>query len=225
MKKTEIQKTGAQQDAPPIDALQAFQRLLDAPVYEHDLKLNKVTGKKYMPIEIVEKKLDAIYSGLWQVVNVNYNQMLNSVTCSVELQVFHPVLRVWVTRAGLAAWPIQLKKGEKEITPWTINTMALQMNLPAARALAIHNAAKGLGRTFGRDFGRDDVLAGEVITDTLDAHVQMEELRIETFTALAESQWAGNPALARKIKHAQTLAELNAMMLKLKPADNETVNN
>jgi hypothetical protein len=83
------------------------------------------------------------------------------------------VANVWIERIGVGATQIQLRSetgedGKKkpvdvtDVSKKIPNTV--QKDLPHAKAEAIKNAAKSLGRLFGRDLNRDTDDAREVMT-------------------------------------------------------------
>ena len=121
-------------------------------------KLNKAPNQKaiknnngvnYIPIEIIEAALDSIFMGLWSVENLTYSIEINAVVVSVDLKVFHPIAKTWIIRAGVGSVPVQMRRGTNDINP-----MALQKNIPAAKAFAVKNACQSLGRRLGRNINR-----------------------------------------------------------------------
>ena len=131
-----------------------FKPLLDA----FQVKLNEKPdpqiiktfhGVKYIPIEIIEGMLDKYFQGAWEITNLHYSIEINSVVVSLDVKVFHPVRHIWITRSGIGSVPVQMDSQSNTIKP-----MALQKNLPAAKAIAFKNAAQSLGRLFGRNINR-----------------------------------------------------------------------
>lgn len=129
---------------PLLDGFQ--EKLSDKP----DPKIVKTFhGFKFLPIEVIEGRLDSIYSGLWKIDNLSYSIEINAVVVKLDLHVFHPVAKVWITRSGVASVPVQLDRDTQ-----IIKSTALQKNIPAAKAIATKNAAQSLGRHFGRNLNR-----------------------------------------------------------------------
>ncbi len=119
------------------------------------LKKNKFANNAdYLEIGYIEAALDRIYHGLWSVENLKVQQMINGVTVSLDLRVFHPVANVWLTRAGVAFKQFQLKQGETNPSPENLSAKALERDVPIAAAEAFKNAAKKLGNAFGRHLNR-----------------------------------------------------------------------
>lgn len=151
--------------------LQNFQKLVQTNPKKHPklkdyIKKHPIAGNEYMPIGVKQMLLDQIFFGLWQTKNVQWKQVLNEICCTLELEVYHPVEEIWITRTGAGAVPIQQDKGS---TPEQIEkkkTRALEKDFPHAEANAFSNACGKLGKIFGRDLGRD-------ITQTLDEYEGM----------------------------------------------------
>lgn len=125
------------------------------PDKKHIKKNSLANNSEYLPIAYIEKELDEAFKGLWSYEVESAEVKLNSVVVTLSLRVFHPA-GVWLTRGGIGAVPVQLKQGEKEINPMTINAMALQKNFPSAKSIALKNAAQSLGNAFGRSLNRED---------------------------------------------------------------------
>lgn len=122
-------------------------------------------GHLYVPIGIIEGKLDRIFHGMWKTENEKSITIGNEVCMSLELSVFFYPTGQWITRVGAGAAMIQQRGGWDDVAKKKIpakpsdvdakisNTMG--KDYPNAKASAVANAAKSLGRTFGRDLNRD----------------------------------------------------------------------
>ncbi|MCL2596234.1 MAG: hypothetical protein FWD66_00935 [Paludibacter sp.] len=125
-----------------------------------EILVNKfANNSKYLPISNIEDKLDEIFFGAWQVKDFHYQVVANEIVGSLQLCIFHPFLQVWIERTGAAAVQIQMtskeKGGDGDITNVRnkiINT--LTKDFPHLKAACIMNAAKSLGKIFGRDLNR-----------------------------------------------------------------------
>lgn len=113
----------------------------------------------FVPISYVQNKLDEVYNGLWETKNFITRIVANEEVGQIDLIVFHPVAKVWLTRTGAAAVMVQMKSqqsgGDGDITNIRnkiINTMV--KDHPHLLAACIMNAAKSLGVIFGRDLNR-----------------------------------------------------------------------
>ena len=90
----------------PLDNF--IKQVLNRPVPESDTRVNKMANNaNYIPISFVETKLDEVFFGLWSVENFQSRVIANEVVGSIELKVFHPVAKVWLTRTGVGAVVIQ----------------------------------------------------------------------------------------------------------------------
>jgi hypothetical protein len=156
----DIQKstTSANQALVPkeiLDKIDAFIKELNKPIPGGVVKKNKSTGRDYAPIGYIEYMLDRHFKGLWSREVIREGVMIDSIYATVRLRVFFPGFG-YVTRDGVGAVPIQLSKGSGRTETQNIVPGAIQKNLPAALSFAFHNAAKTLGRSYGRDMGRND---------------------------------------------------------------------
>ncbi len=134
-----------------IKTLESFQKLLNAS--PKLVKKNDLSNNLYVPIAEVEKTLDELFAGLWKTINFNYQVVANEIVGSLELQVFHPVAEIWITRTGSAAIQILVKKGEDAIIDNKIKN-ALKAGFANLPSECLKNAAKKLGNVFGRNLNR-----------------------------------------------------------------------
>ncbi len=129
--------------------LQNFQRLLHVRPDDKELcSAREGNDGRYLPISAIEMRLDEYYFGLWELADFNYaidNQQLHG---QLNLRVFHPIAKTWITRVGVAALP--LVNNEEQGT-----TDSLTTNLPHLKTECLKNATKSLGKAFGRDLNRD----------------------------------------------------------------------
>jgi hypothetical protein len=97
---------------------------------------------------------------------------VNEIVAALDLKVYHPIAKVWITRTGVAAKkimtdaiPEEFKSGmtKVEMNQWSLNLdhkkpSALEMGgFAALKALALKNAALSLGKYLGRDVNREHV--------------------------------------------------------------------
>ena len=121
-------------------------------------KTNKFQGNaQYVPISHIQTLLDQLFFGLWQTKNFSYQVVGNELVGSIELWVYHPVIKEWLVRTGVAATQIRQNKGA-QITDINAKIKnALEMDAPHLYADCIKSACKTLGPAFGRDLNRDFV--------------------------------------------------------------------
>jgi hypothetical protein len=139
-------------------ALERFQGFLNKPPKLEEVRTNKHAGNTlYLPISYIEMTLDEVFFGLWQTKDFRWQVAGNEVIGSITLQVFHPVAKVWIERTGASATMIRLKKGSEvtNISEKIFN--AFEMDFPHLKADCLVNAAKTLGKAFGRDLNRQFV--------------------------------------------------------------------
>ena len=116
------------------------------------IKVNKFAGNSsYLGVSQLEMEIDKFYLGIWNFIPVGQGSqvLINSVTYDGILEVFHPVLGIWIKRAGTGAVPIQIVK-ETGLP----QDKSIQKAVGAAKSMAFKNACKSLGKRFGRDLNR-----------------------------------------------------------------------
>ena len=122
------------------------------------IKINKyANNSKYIPIDKVEFLLTKIF-GRFKVEIIRTQLMGNSVEATVRLHYFHPVYKEWDWMDGIGAKNIQCDAGASASDWSKIKIDGVQKASPIAVSEAEKNAAKKLGRLFGRDLNRDNVI-------------------------------------------------------------------
>ena len=111
-------------------------------------------GFLYLPIAHVEAQLDEIFFGLWQTSNFRWQVVANEIIGSIDLEVYNPVAGCWLKRTGAASVPVQQRSGSAPSDVDAKYKNALVKDFPHLKADCIKNAAKSLGRRFGRDLNR-----------------------------------------------------------------------
>lgn len=139
------------------EELHRFNEYLNKEPKAQWIKVNKFSDNaKYLPIRVVESLLRSFF-GVYQVEWVGMPTILgNSVVAAVHLKVYHPILKEWLTLAGVGAVPIELEKDASPLEFEKIKAKALHRNTPAAVSFAVSNAAKRLGKIFGSDLNSDE---------------------------------------------------------------------
>ena len=136
-------------------AKEQFQKALNQEPNKNEIKENPYANKaKYLPISFVEMQLDEMFFGLWQTRNFNHSIVVNEIIGTLELGVYHPVLKDWIWRTGAGSTPIQMSKnsGVTEAEKKIHNTLV--KDFPHLKAECLKNAARSLGKMFGRDLNR-----------------------------------------------------------------------
>lgn len=134
--------------------LERFQKALNAPPAATEVRENQHSGTKYLPVSFVEMTLDELFFGQWETTDFRWQVMGNEIVGSLTLRVMHPVSGIWISRTGAAAVMIRQKSGAKitDIDAKIANTLG--MDFPHLRADCLTNAARSLGKLFGRDLNR-----------------------------------------------------------------------
>ena len=141
------------------------------------IKINEqARNSKYMPIGVVEGKLDEIYNGLWQTKNFRFEVVVNEIIGSIELHVFIED-KGWLVREGCGSVPIQMKSGSgvTQVEQKIKNTLV--KDFPHLKSECLKNAAKSLGVAFGRDLNRkEDSIYVAALDPELDKPIELKQL-------------------------------------------------
>jgi hypothetical protein len=146
-----------------------------------EVKINKLANNSsYLPISFVENKLDEIFFGAWQLKEFRYQVVANEVIGSLQLCIFHPILQIWIERTGCAAVMIQQvskdKGGSGDITDIRDKIKnTLEKDFPHLKAECLKNAARSLGKIFGRDLNRKEIDSYNPITTDFTAFASLED--------------------------------------------------
>lgn len=158
-----------------FQGLEQFTKLLNKKPIASSIQKTPDGKSDELPISFVESKLDEIYLRQWGQENVTFTMVANEICCDLILWVIDPVTKLKITRAGTAALPIMMdavperlkfkagaeepEEKQKQRNMWALDMQnkkpgALKMQRAAVKQLAIKNAAKSLGKAFGRDLNR-----------------------------------------------------------------------
>lgn len=160
-----------------LSELQKLPAYLNRDPNPAEIKTNPHAGNsQYLPISFIEMELDEIFFGIWETKKFQTAVIGNEITGSIELRVFHPTLKIWITRTGAAATMIrqQANAGITEADKKIKN--ALEMDYPHLKADCIRNAAASFGKRFGRDLNRK-------FTDNYKALLQQQNVESGVITA------------------------------------------
>lgn len=136
------------------DALIAFTlRLNQPPKGEHVLK-HPVSKTDYLPISHIQTTLDEIFPGQWWEENFRTQVIGNEIAGSIELVVVNPVTGREIRHVGAAAVLIRQASGAKVTDIDAKIKNALEGDFPHLKSDCLKNAAKMLGKVFGRDLNR-----------------------------------------------------------------------
>ena len=142
-------------DTTKLVSIETFQKRLNQQPNQKELKKSfAAKGKLYLPISFVETTLDEMFFGQWWTQNFTYQVVANEIIGSLEFVFIHPVTDREIRRVGAAAVMIQTTKGMKPTVENKI-TNTLGKDFPKLKASCLSNAAKSLGKLFGRDLQRD----------------------------------------------------------------------
>lgn len=209
-----------------LENVVSFQNLLATAPPQNEVKVNKAAGNSsYLPISFVENKLDEIFSGLWQTKNFHWQVIANEIVGNIELGVYHPVIGQWLWREGAAGTMIQQKQGSDITDISAKHKNTLVKDFPHLKAECLKNAAKSLGKAFGRDLNREFEDSYTPIHDTAEAQNHMAKIKRakntkEAVQYVKESGLSQNVEVAEYLlKICQTQDEVNGMFQSFKDED------
>ncbi len=136
-----------------LELLEMFQQKLNTDPPKSAIIKNR-QGVDYLPISYYEIMLDDIYFGQWTTTDLTTQIVANEVIVSLQLNVLHPISGVWLSRTGCGASAIMQNSGASVTDISQKKKNALQKDYPKAKSEALKNAAKSLGKIFGRDIAR-----------------------------------------------------------------------
>jgi len=118
------------------------------------VKTNKFANNAaYLDIGLIEAQLDRFFGSLnWSFVVSKLELQVNAIVCVGDLIIFYKDRQI--RRSGVGAAEIQLKKGSQTMDVSSINSKALERDVPKAKSQALKNAAHSLGDAFGRSLNR-----------------------------------------------------------------------
>jgi len=193
-------ETAKLEDLKIKDGLQNFQKALHKQPPKDEIMVNTHAGNSnYIPISFVEMKLDEMFFGLWQTKNFTTKIVANEIIGEIELHYFHPVARMWLCRIGAAGTMIQYvskaKGGSGDITnvrDKIPNTLV--KDYPHLKAECIKNAARTLGKWFGRDLNREledkyepfNIIIPQELTQQQIEMLDLLKITIDDFTDVFE---------------------------------------
>lgn len=197
------------------------------PEQDHVKKNDLAGGALYLPIGKIEMTLDEVFMGLWKTDNFRWTVIANEVVGSIDLHVYHPIIKDWLTRTGAAATIIQQDAYKKDdngnymkdergykiranVAPSDVDAKiknALEKGFPKLKAECIKNAAKGLGKLFGRDLNRTFDASGYHASrlGEIQKVAQLPKLQQPAFEAALERIKKGEQGLAEKLQQFFTL--------------------
>lgn len=111
-------------------------------------------GFEYLPASFIQMEMDEIFLGLWSWEVKSIQVVANEILVCGDLKYFHPISGQWITRSGVGAAIIRQTKGANITDIDGKIKDAITMDLPHAETDAFKNAAKKIGKRFGRDLNR-----------------------------------------------------------------------
>lgn len=163
-------------------------------------RTEKQAGMDGIPISFLETLLDEVYLGLWNTKNFRYQVITNEIVGTIDLEVFDPSVKIWISRSGSAAVQIQQDANSLITDIAAKKKNALQKDFPKLETMCLKAACKRLGKKFGRDLNRKvEDTYNEEYTPTIELNEVIDSLKAKmeqctTREALVEL-WQQNEAL------------------------------
>lgn len=171
-----------------FQAIEQFTQLVNQKPEQKSIHKTPDGKAEDMPISFVETKLDEIYMRQWGTENMSFSMVGNEICCDLTLWVIDPITHLKITRGGTAALPVMMdavpprlkfipgpeeaEEKQRERNMWSLDMQnkkphALKLQRAAVKQIAIKNAAKSLGKIFGRDLNRKHEDSPEEFYDEL----------------------------------------------------------
>lgn len=171
-----------------FQAIEQFTQLVNQLPEQKSIKKTPDGKAEDMPISFIETKLDEIYMRQWGTENMSFSMVGNEICCDLTLWVIDPITKLKITRGGTAALPVMMdavpprlkftpgpaeaEEKQRERNMWSLDMQnkkphALKLQRAAVKQIAIKNAAKSLGKIFGRDLNRTHEDSPEEFYDEL----------------------------------------------------------
>ena len=134
---------------------------------ENEVGYNKFSKTNYVPISFIQMTLDELFYGAWTTEHFETKVVANEIIGSIDLKYYHPELKTWITRVGAASVMIRQNKGANITDIGQKIKNGLVADYPHLLSSCIANAARSIGKLFGRDLNRDyqDIYKPVAITE------------------------------------------------------------
>lgn len=225
----------------PLPAIERFTAQLNEEPPKDQIYKGPDGKSDEIPISYIQSKLDEIYIRQWGYESCVFTVVINEICCDILVSVIDPQTGYKKIVAGTAALPIMMdalperlkfvagppepESKAKERNAWALDLQnkkpfAMKLQRAAVKSLALKNACKELGITFGRNLNRKHIDSPDSIyTDMLNEEndlyqaIQMlqnaksdEDFGIiwETFPDLQQ-----NPEFQKEFQYRKRLASKN----------------
>tara|TARA_R110000824_G_scaffold131428_1_gene293482 strand:+ start:75 stop:779 length:705 start_codon:yes stop_codon:yes gene_type:complete len=121
-------------------SLLEFKRILNKEAPKKLIKTNKEFKNKFIPLQVVEQMLMAIYDAYEITMPHQPVLMEGQIITTVTITVHHPILKIPLSYSGVSCVP--LIAAENTNMKWN------HRNIPGGKAFAILNASKEIGQIF-----------------------------------------------------------------------------
>jgi len=179
-------------------------------------KIDKAQGYETVPISTLEATLDEVYMGIWKTDNFRHHVIANEIVGTIDLHVYDPTIKTWITRSGNASVMIRQASGSALTDIGAKIKNGLVMDFPKLSSMCLKAAAKTLGKKFGRDLNRKwEDSYEDIYSQQIEFGGVMDEIKEKLSTATSTAQlvaiWNEYPDLhdntaARKFFNRQKIS-------------------
>lgn len=188
------------------------ERLNLAPNSNEVIKGRKPPKKQqlqYIPISILESKMDSFFAGRWTSEVTGTLVVGNELVVTMKVSYYHPKFNEWHHRSGIGASMVRQRKDSAISDVDGKLKNALEMDAPNAKSKAFKNAVKSIGKAFGRDLMRE--VQGDFIN--IEAQKKVSENKILTAINEATTRQGlkdifDNPKYSLALENAEILQAL-----------------
>ncbi len=140
-------------------------------------RVESAQGYDTVPISTLETMLDETYLGLWKTDNFRYQVIANEIVGTIDLHVYDPSIKTWLTRSGSASVMIRQKSGSEITDIGAKIKNGLVMDFPKLSTMCLKAAAKTLAKKFGRELNRKfEDSYEEVYSNEIEVNSMIDEL-------------------------------------------------
>jgi hypothetical protein len=152
-------------------------------------KIDKAQGYETVPISTLEATLDEVYMGIWKTDNFRHHVIANEIVGTIDLHVYDPTIKTWITRSGNASVMIRQASGSALTDIGAKIKNGLVMDFPKLSSMCLKAAAKTLGKKFGRDLNRKwEDSYEDIYSQQIEFGGVMDEIKEKLSTATSTAQ-------------------------------------
>ena len=127
--------------------------------------------------------------GIWKTDNFRHHVIANEIVGTIDLHVYDPTIKTWITRSGNASVMIRQASGSALTDIGAKIKNGLVMDFPKLSSMCLKAAAKTLGKKFGRDLNRKwEDSYEDIYSQQIELGGVMDEIKEKLLTATSTAQ-------------------------------------